>query len=67
MGFVIGLLMIALGLAGIVIAVTGTQGQVWSALTGHTASGTLLGNPAATTSSSVTNQPAPATSPGIMV
>lgn len=58
MEFVIGLLMIAVGLAGIVIAVTGTQGQVWAAVTGHSASGTLLGANTASTSSA-TNQPAP--------
>lgn len=59
MGFVIGLLMVALGLAGIVIAVTGTQGQVWNTVTGHTASGTLLG--ATTTASSTTTGPAAGT------
>jgi hypothetical protein len=48
MGFVIGMLMVVLGLAGIVIAVTGTQGQVWNTITGHSSAGTLLGSGAST-------------------
>ena len=54
MGFVIGMLMVVLGVAGIVIAVTGTQGQVWATVTGHTSAGTLLGSSAATTAATTT-------------
>jgi hypothetical protein len=53
MGFVIGMLMVVLGLAGIVIAVTGTQGQVWATVTGHTSTGTLLSS--TTTTASISN------------
>ena len=35
-------------------AVTGTQGQLWNAVTGHSSSGTLLGATNATTSASTT-------------
>jgi hypothetical protein len=61
MGFVIGLLMVALGLAGIVIAVTGTQGQVWQTLTGHASSGTLLGASATVANATTTGPSASGT------
>ena len=54
MGFVIGMLMVVLGLAGIVIAVTGTQGQVWATVTGHTSAGTLLGSASSSTTAATT-------------
>ena len=34
MSFLIGALMVGLGLIGVIVAVTGTQGQLWTAVTG---------------------------------
>lgn len=53
MSIVIGGLMVTLGLAGIIIAVTGTQDQVFNAITGHSA--TPITTTAASIPSSSTN------------
>ncbi len=54
MSFLIGALMVGLGVVGLIVAVTGTQGQLWNAVTGHSATGTLLA-PAATPASAATS------------
>lgn len=53
MSFLIGALMVGLGVVGLIVAVTGTQGQLWNAVTGHSATGTLLA-PSTTTAASAT-------------
>jgi hypothetical protein len=53
MSLLIGAFMVVAGVVGIIVAVTGTQGNVWQAVTGHSAAGTLL-VPATTTASTST-------------
>lgn len=54
MSFLIGALMVGLGVVGLIVAVTGTQGQLWNAVTGHSATGTLLAPAATSTSAQAT-------------